>query len=324
MPMQEELMSQPLAFANANDDEELIAATSRLVFEAQDGEYLNIEVFGEVALATNKTLLVVIPGVCESAETLGVQAIVAAASSITVAVLELPGHGLSTGQRCVILEFVPLVTTVASAVQFIMEQLNPDHTFLTGNSLGGVLAMYAAAHLDPLVLGIALIAPAVGVAPEAVPHWTIVGGLQALASLVPTLQVPSLTPYEDPSHYNCPSNTQRNFTGHWPLATCRTLLDVTSHRVPNDIATPGQLTLKSTPNVLVIAGARDSVVPLQCIQEFYQKVESTNKHLKVVSRAGHDLLFQPKFSKQITQALMDWIQRCLQERSKPGNIESSA
>jgi pimeloyl-ACP methyl ester carboxylesterase len=266
------MMSHPLAFATANNDEDLIAARYRLVFEAQDGEYLNIEVFGGEEDGAHETLLVVIPGVCESAETLGVQAIVTAASSITVAVLELPGHGLSTGKRCVLREFDALVTTVVSAVQFIMEQLNPDHTFLTGYSLGGVLSIYAADHLDELV-GIAPIAPAVGVAPQAVPHWSIVGGLQALACLAPTLQIPSLTPYEDPSHYNCPSNTQRNFTGHWPLATCRTLLELTSHRGPNDIATPGLLTLKSTPDVLVIAGAQDHVVPLRCIQDFYQQVE---------------------------------------------------
>jgi alpha-beta hydrolase superfamily lysophospholipase len=311
--MHEELMSQPLAFAATNCDEGLIAATHRLVFEAQDGEFLNIEVFGSKDSATQKTLLVFIPGVCESAETLGVQAIVAAASHITVAVLELPGHGLSTGKRCVIKKFDSLVTTVVAAVEFIMEQLNPDHTFLTGDSLGGVLAIYAAAHLDQLA-GIATIAPAVGVAPQAVPHWTIVAGLKALAWLAPALQVPSLTPYEDPSQYNCPSNTQRNFMGHWPLATCRTLLEVTSHRVPNDNATHGVLTLKNISNMLVIAGAKDPIVPLQCIQDFYEQVESTNKVIKVVQRAGHDLLFQPKYSKQVTQALMDWLETSLQQR----------
>ncbi|CAB9520767.1 Putative lysophospholipase [Seminavis robusta] len=265
----EELQEAPLAFMGASKDEDLIAATSRLVYKTDDNQLMNIEVFGGVR-ASSKTLLIFIPGICESAETLAVQSIVAAATEITVAVLELPGHGLSSGTRGVVREFEHLLASVIGAIEFTIEQLNPDHTFLTGSSLGGVLAIYVASRVDDFV-GIAPIAPAMGVAPQAVPHWTLVSGLQALACIGPTWQIPSVTPYEDASHYNCPSSTQRNFTGYWPLATCKMLLDLTSQRVPNDIATPGRLALKMTPNVLVIAGKRDYVVPLSCIQDFYQQ-----------------------------------------------------
>ena len=302
------LLEQPLAFSS---DSSLHCASSRLAVETSHGAILNVEVF---AFGAAPALLLVVPGICESAETKGVQAIVQGAKEHKytgkIAVLELEGHGLSSGKRCVCPSFDDLVEqvveTVHQAAEKLFESDREVSIYLTGNSLGGAVVIYAAAKLAT-VKGLAPIAPAVGMDPRMLPPSVLVYGLRALAFVAPTLQV-SLTPYEDSSHYNCPSTTNRNFQGNWPLVTSKMLLDATSQRIPNDIKDGNKLTLSHITSVLVIVGEKDQVVPLAAIESFHTTVQSPNKDILKLKRAGHDLLFQAKSSQQIGKALFEWIQ----------------
>eukprot|EP00554_Chaetoceros_debilis_P014242 CAMPEP_0194121698 /NCGR_PEP_ID=MMETSP0150-20130528/48009_1 /TAXON_ID=122233 /ORGANISM="Chaetoceros debilis, Strain MM31A-1" /LENGTH=251 /DNA_ID=CAMNT_0038814239 /DNA_START=15 /DNA_END=770 /DNA_ORIENTATION=- len=242
------IQNEPLAFSS---DPSLLPATSRLVLETDDGNLLNIELFEysveKSSSAPQSPVLLFVPGVCESAETITVQKLVSEAKErqVTVAVLELQGHGLSTGERCVTRDFDKLVHHVVEFVRFTTARLTEKNKkgndakdisnfvalpyFLCGASLGGVLAAYAAEIIsnedeDNLkgssssFRGVATIAPAVGVDPRAVPPTVIVQCLKCIAYLAPAAQIP-LTPLEDPTHYDCPKTTERNFAGHWPLAT---------------------------------------------------------------------------------------------------------
>ena len=95
-----------------------------------------------------------------------------------------------------------------------------------------------------------------------------------------------MTPLEDPSHYNCPSTTIRNFSGHWPLATSKLLLDITSHIVPSDIqsgtlnlvkalATIAEKRTSPTPIITVVSGDKDPVVPIEAVRYFVSKMNDT-------------------------------------------------
>ena len=159
------------------------------------------------------------------------------------------------------------------------------------------------------VMGVAPIAPAVGVDSNMLPPSPVVLGLKIMAYMAPAVKL-SLTPYEDPTHYNLPSSTQRNYKGHWPLATSKMLLDLTATKALGDIQA-GNVSLSKVPSVLVIAGDRDQAVPLPAIESFYAALTSETKQLMVVPKAGHDLLFQSKSAKKITKALFDWMEQSL-------------
>ena len=321
----EALLGKPLAFSTSQT---LVSATSRLALNTKDGALLNIEIFDHAGTKDNHEapILLVLHGVCASAETLGVQAIVAAAKghSVKVAVLELEGHGLSSGKSCVCGDFNRMLAHVLEAVQFTVPSLRgaggPSTSkfseapfFITGQSLGGVLAIYAAEEISKdkdntypkNFKGLAPIAPAVGVDPRAVPPTAIVQCLRMLAYIAPATQVP-FTPLEDPTNYNCPADSNRNFSGHWPLATSKMLLDVTSNIVASDLK-DGKLSLDSIGSVLTFAAEEDEVVPKTSIKAFHDAIKPGDKDLLMVPKAGHDLMCHEASSKVVTQALFAWI-----------------
>lgn len=308
------MQRKPLAFSS---DSNFVAASSRIPLVTKDGTILNIEVFDD---NTNdkSSILLLTHGVCASAETLGIQAIVSAAKQhkVKVAVLELEGHGLSSGQRMVCGDFDRLLNHVLEFVKHSVSVLRrpSDETpfFIAGNSLGGVLAIYAAQQISKNqgaypsnFKGLASICPAVGVDPKKVPSMPIVQCLSFLSHVAPSLQVP-LTPLEDPAGYNCPRDTERNFSGNWPLSTSKMLLDVTSKKVDNDIKS-GNLSLQSLQNVLMFAGETDDVVPFKSIQNLHDSITPRNKRLVTVPDAGHDMMFFEKHAKVVTDSLFNWI-----------------
>lgn len=309
----EALQNKPLAFSSDNN---LVSASSRSPLGTKDGTLLNIELFFDSETNDDSPILLFTHGVGGSAETLGVQAIVAAAKKykVKVAVLELEGHGLSSGARMVCGDFDRVLGHVLEFVQHSVPALRGNSNapfFMTGNSLGGVLSIYAAEEISKKKVaypsnfkGLATICPAVGVDSNKVPSAPIVLALSILSTIAPSLQI-SLTPLEDPASYNCPSDSERNFSGHWPLGTSKMLLDVTSTKVKSDVKTR-KVSLKSVDNVLVFAGEKDDVVPFDSVKSFHDAISPSGKDFVSVN-AGHDMMFFEESAKVVTSALFDWI-----------------
>ena len=309
----EALQRKPLAFSSGDD---IVSASSRIPLTVKDGNILNIEIF-DGNTSESSPILLVTHGICESAETLGIQAIVAKAEeqSVKVAVLELQGHGLSSGQKGVCGDFDLLLAHFLEFVQVSVPELRGQSNapyFITGNSLGGTIAIYAAEKIanDKKAFpsnfkGVASIAPAVGVDPRAVPSFPIVQCLKFLSCLAPAAELP-LTPLEDPTHYNCPANSSRNYVGHWPLSTSKMLLDITSSKVGKDLK-ENNLSLGQVNSVLIVAAENDQVVPSESISLLHESINPVQKRLLSVPDAGHDLLFQRKSSAFVLSALFEWM-----------------
>jgi len=287
-----------------------IEATARAPFAFRDdgkgrkgNVRLNVEFFGDPSWSK---ILLFVPGVCESAETWTVQnlARICASRQWRMAVLELEGHGLSGGARGVIgrswsrcVRQVTAFCKHALAVDVAQKQAGatgapiPTSRFvLAGASLGGALAAYASQTIlrdetfpqRDLFAGTLLLCPAVGVDPAVVPPPYVVTALSALSWMMPAVGIEGATPTGDPTHYNCPPWTQRNFEGAWPLATSKLLLDVTSKRVPGDVES-GALNLLLTKAttaktlkhaIMVISGGKDSVVPIQAVRSFVDGMQA--------------------------------------------------
>ena len=228
-----------------------------------------------------------------------------------LAVLELEGHGLSTGNRSVCGNFSRLIGHAEDFVRHITSSPEAAEVpfAICGASLGGVLAAYVSDRIasNPQYkgrfIGAIPIVPAVGVSPEAVPPAPIVGALRVLAAVAPSSGF--LTPVEDPSHYACPFNTKRNFQGNWPLSTSKMLLDVTSGGVEKDQKC-GKLKL-DIPSLLVIAGENDEIIPMEAVESFYMKAKCTDKEMMKVPKGDHGLMVGPKTAKYATEKMFEWL-----------------
>lgn len=323
----EVLEKQPLAFSSGGNN--LVSATSRLPFVTADGSaVLNVECFffedkeNEPPLNLSPApIILYVHGVCSSAETLGVQNIVSQAKkkNYRVTVLELEGHGFSSGARAVCGDFMRLVQHVTEYVKHVLTTLSKQEKsrtipfILCGNSLGGVLMSYAAdiisrslAEYPGRFMGVALIAPAVGVDKSAVPHPVAIGALKIFSYLAPSATV-SLTPMEDPISYASPKNSTRNYHGHWPLATSRMLFDVTNETVKRDIQN-GTLSMNKVNSLIIFAGEKDDIVPYEAVQEFHESIGAREKALINVPDAGHDLLYQAPFANEIVNQIFQWME----------------
>lgn len=308
---------QQLAFAGA-PGADLVAATSRCPFHTDDGTaVLNVEVFDAIN-GKDWPMILFIHGICESAETWAVQRLASACleNRWRLFVLELEGHGLSSGRRAVCGDFNRLCRHVIEFVRLISNKESGVPFALCGTSVGGVLAAYVADHFSRSTeshssrfLGAATIAPAVGVDPHAVPPCLIVEALKVMAVVAPSAGI--LTPVEDPSEYACPQDSKRNFCGHWPLATSKMLLELTSKKVRADLA-QGTLTL-DIPALIVIAGEEDEMVPTEAMQDFYGAAKAKKKDFVKVPRAGHGLMFEEDKANFVFEKLFSWLSLCLDE-----------
>ena len=150
----------------------------------------------------------------------------------------------------------------------------------------------------------------------------MVSALSVAANLLPSATQVPLTPFEDPSHYNCPPDTQRNFSGYWPLSTSKMLLDLTSKRVPNDVvatssgqndqldatsSSPAVLSLHHIPQVVLVAGANDFSIPVESIQAVHDCLQSPSKEVRVLQKAGHDVLVRHLSSAKVVDILQSLL-----------------
>lgn len=284
---------------DSGDADTYIKANARAPFAFCDDHgstLLNVEFFGDPSWPR---ILLFVPGVCESAETWTVQNLVriCASRKWRVAVLELEGHGLSEGSRgligsswsrCVrqVKAFCAHALDVDMAQKRVLSNDEPKKVrfVLAGASLGGALVAYASQNiLEDEVFsrrgsfsGTFLLSPAVGVDPLVVPPPIVVTCLSIISCILPSVGIEGATPTEDPSHYNCPPWTNRNFRGAWPLGTSKMLLDITSKRLPNDVNSGmlNMLQTKSKHAILVISGEKDPVVPIQAVKNFVDEMKT--------------------------------------------------
>lgn len=341
---------------NFDANNSLIRAIARTSLAFDKDTTLNVELFGPGWNTGNvngtirtptrcRNLLCFVPGVCESAETWTVQHLARACQESnkewSLAVLELEGHGLSSGPRGLLQpsgkaglkrlvdQVVAFCHHVVVDVMFAKSTTTTMsiNVVLVGMSLGGTLAVYAAPRIakdmpkdvDGVTFGgCLLLSPAVGVAPHAVPPPIIVIALSCLAFVAPSSSL--LTPEEDPSHYACPPWSSRNFSGQWPLGTSKLLLDITSVIVPGDVAdakkgqkqnnhgdTNANVTFCPhdgySYKVLVLAGLKDPVVPVDMVRNFVSALNGTQNPpqpntttatLIEIPNGGHGLLANQK------------------------------
>jgi alpha-beta hydrolase superfamily lysophospholipase len=308
-----------LAFSSGNTscstEPKLISAKFRspFVFHAKglwtgwDNPKLNVEWFvnspnDDRTDDSTWPILCYVHGICESAETWTVQHLAMACQEHhwKLCVLELEGHGLSTGKRSLCSNFDRLVQQVEAFVYHVsISQQQSDKTSLFHGFLGAVM-----------------ICPAVGIASNAIPPPYLVLGLRMLSCVVPSLGI--LTPYEDPSQYACPPSSTRNFEGHWPLATSKMLLDLTSQKIKDDQQKTShgsaKLTLEDVPSIMILVGGKDHVIPVESVREFMNNLHLQDKTMSVIPEGDHGLMAHHETSRKGVKIIFDWLNLRLQKQ----------
>ena len=212
-------------------------------------------------------------------------------------VLEAVGHGLSSGARGVCGSFAQLVThAVGFITEFDRDLIVKDRLhapfaqrYQHRRRAGRVRCRQAARRcgLQLTARRCRALRTLRGVSPEAVPpRRSTLRFVLSLRSRPRTLAWLKATPYEDPSSYNAPSESTRNYRGHWPLATCRMLVDV-CEGVAADQA-QGALALRFP--IIAFSGAEDHVIPVGAVSAFVEAAESADKQFVLVDGSDRQLL----------------------------------
>jgi alpha-beta hydrolase superfamily lysophospholipase len=256
-------------------------------------------------------------------------------------VLELAGHGLSGNiaglGRATCPNFDDLVNHVIEFTKEMSGKFSRSKGFaVCGCSLGGALIAYAVQGIlsatrsnniagsntkqneCPDFYGIALLAPSLGVNPGAIPPSPVVAALKALSFLVPSKGI--LTPIEHPT-YACPPCSTRNYSGRWPLSTSSMLLELTSNRVPNDVASGNvQKLMEGSPSLYVIMGDKDEIVPLQSVLDWFDAVplssDDGGKMLTVLKGGGHDFFHERLKGNKMKRTAFDHLFEYLNRLAK--------
>jgi len=239
-------------------------------------------------------------------------------------VIELEGHGLSEGPRAVCGDFDrsapswprgPARAAPTAARRLVHQTVavvahiraaHAGRWALCGSSLGAAVCAYVAESIDDAAdfVGLVLLAPAVGVEARVLPGLAVRSALRFLSAVAPAAVLP-LTPSEDPTRYNYPPGSTRNYSGHWPLATSRMLLDLTSGQVEEDQAA-SRLLLRRP--LLVVSGTKDHIVPFQQVEAFFGRATAADKELLRVPGAGHDLTVNGKYAHRVVDKIFAFLQ----------------
>lgn len=163
-----------------------------------------------------------------------------------------------------------------------------DAIYMVGFSMGGAIATILASSMKPQKL--VLIAPAFFLN-----GWRI--KLSTLFSLL-FKKLPSGYHEESPvREYQYLVNEYLSY--YWPSQACSLKkLAVLARRSLNKVES----------KTLILAGSRDTIVPIKSAKFAYERIAASEKVLEIFQDGEHDLLSGPQ-SKQVVERILSWLQR---------------
>lgn len=219
----------------------------------------------------------------------------------TVAALDLPGHGKSSGTRCYVEKF----DNFSRAVQLVRQQLGTDYpgrnVILIGHSMGGLIASFHLLEHQSDYIACILSGPAIK--SDLQPGWFQMGVIRLLSAIAPKLGVLQLDAsgvsrdpavveryLADPLVYN------GKLTARLILEMFRAMTRVT--------AQVGSLRLP----LLFMHGEKDLLVSPQSSRFMQEHAGSSDKTLKIYPSLYHEIFNEPEKDQVIGDAIA-WCNR---------------
>ena len=199
---------------------------------------------------------------------------------------DLRGHGRSSGKRGHVDSFDHYLSDLDHLIRIIKEHERLTKMFLIGHSLGGLVAVRYAERWGSGLTGFVVTAPLLKLRMK-VPGWKKFIG-RALSSIVPTF---TMTTGLNPNLLSHDSEVVRDYAND-PLvhgvATARFYTELLRAE-DETFKEAAQLTL---PCLIMQAGA-DGIVDPSGTMDFFKKVGSADKTLKVYDGFYHEILNEP-------------------------------
>lgn len=243
---------------------------------------------------------------------------------INVWALDLPGHGLSDGQRGVIEDFDAVAADVGRLVGIARNQ-HRTPCFLVAHSVGVLPALAYALEEQDQLAGLVCTAPAID-------HRVLPGPLQSLldrlvrspllARVSARVRTFSLDPGEatdDPAEAAALADDPLIHQGRVPLTTANAIARVLRGPLARRL---GEITVPA----LIVHGDLDTIVPPSAGRDLHDRLGSTDKTLRLMPGMRHALYHEQKaLRRRFNDLVGEWIdERAAPVRDEPAGVGDPA
>ena len=209
------------------------------------------------------------------------------------------GHGRSQGRRCHVGRFSDLVDDLRQAVEIAKVESLCDRAYPVGTSLGGLVSLTYAIEYGNNIKGVAACAPALRFYRP--PSGIETGVAEILASVAPWITTPNRIPFEYLTHdHEMLEHTKRDKLSQRFL-TFRTFLEM-KKAMRSAFDNAGSLSVPA----LLIHGRDDKVIDSGGTQDFYDRIGSSDKELRMLEGMYHELLRETSRS-EIIDYILGWV-----------------
>lgn len=215
-----------------------------------------------------------------------------------IAISDLRGHGQSDGKRGHVDLFSHYVEDLRTTLNYVRSQ-NPNHLFLGGHSLGGLVATFLALENPADVTGLFLSGAALRFNFEPPPWKAYLG--QIMAKILPDLTMGNEVKVEDLSHDQSIVDRQRNDPFNHGVISARAFVEFVSAQ---------QTVLKRIEEIklpsLIMHGEKDKLIAVSGSRELYAGISSEEKQLKIYKDFYHEI-FNELDRDKVLKDLRDWL-----------------
>lgn len=216
-----------------------------------------------------------------------------------VQALDLRGHGRSQGVRCFVRSFAELVSDLRSAVGRARATWPERRMFLLGHSLGGLVASLFSLEGGEGVSGVMLSAPAVRLGDDySRPKILASLAVGRLLPRLPMVRFRSSSISSDPAVVADYQEDELVFHRRTPARTASEIV----RAIRRVQAEADGFSLP----VLIMHGGRDQVADIEGSREFYERIRSPDKTLRIYDGFWHEIMHEPDRASVLTE-IVQWL-----------------
>ena len=265
----------------------------------------NLDIFVQIWSPdkTPKALVFIIHGLGEHSSRYQYVAEKFAQENFLVYSFDLPGHGKTSGKRAFIKSFDMCNEIIDKKIQMLKKQYPNIPIIILGHSMGGSIAAYYALKLKPKIDGIILSSAALKISKDISPILIKLSGiLGKILPTLPTIKLDSNGLSHNPEVVQKYNDDPLVFSGKIPVRT--------GAEINRSIKFNQNNASNFKYSILIIHGNQDKLADHHGSIEFYNKISSSNKTLKIYENLYHELMNEYE-KDNIIADIIEWINKLI-------------